>query len=107
VDRLRAELGQPPLPTLQETLDGRGAGCVFSFFLSFFLSSCVFLGLGFAFVFVLEFGFFLHRIRARGCLVSSFLSWGIGEDCVCFSPVSLFLAGNWGGIGEGVFGPWV
>ncbi|KAJ7879026.1 hypothetical protein B0H14DRAFT_3082972 [Mycena olivaceomarginata] len=26
VDRLRAELGQPPLPTLQETLDGRGAG---------------------------------------------------------------------------------
>ncbi|KAJ7801322.1 hypothetical protein B0H14DRAFT_3885155 [Mycena olivaceomarginata] len=26
VDRLRAELGQPPLPTLQETLDGRGVG---------------------------------------------------------------------------------
>ncbi|KAJ7087561.1 hypothetical protein B0H15DRAFT_842437 [Mycena belliarum] len=26
VDRLRAELGQPPLPGLQETLDGKGAG---------------------------------------------------------------------------------
>ncbi|KAJ6501868.1 hypothetical protein C8R45DRAFT_974602 [Mycena sanguinolenta] len=26
VDRLRADLGQPPLPTLQETLDGKGAG---------------------------------------------------------------------------------
>ncbi|KAJ7685775.1 hypothetical protein DFH06DRAFT_50548 [Mycena polygramma] len=26
VDRLRSDLGQPPLPSLQETLDGKGAG---------------------------------------------------------------------------------
>ncbi|KAJ7031255.1 hypothetical protein C8F04DRAFT_960638 [Mycena alexandri] len=30
VDRLRADLGQPPLPSLQETLDGKGAGYISS-----------------------------------------------------------------------------
>ncbi|KAJ7739551.1 hypothetical protein B0H16DRAFT_1324868 [Mycena metata] len=38
VDRLRADLGQPPLPSLQETLDGKGAGYVSSVVLHFFRS---------------------------------------------------------------------
>jgi len=33
VDRLRAELGQPPMPSLQETLDERRSQFVFFFFI--------------------------------------------------------------------------
>ncbi|KAJ7154165.1 hypothetical protein C8R46DRAFT_446068 [Mycena filopes] len=40
VDRLRADLGQPPLPSLQETLDGKGAGCVYVFSLIRFPCLC-------------------------------------------------------------------
>ncbi|KAJ7841761.1 hypothetical protein B0H13DRAFT_2676701 [Mycena leptocephala] len=44
VDRLRADLGQPPLPTLQETLDGKGAGL--DFVLSLFLHTRAHTSLG-------------------------------------------------------------
>jgi hypothetical protein len=98
VDRLRAELGQPPLPTLQETLDGRGAGCV-SFFLFSSYVFCVFLRL-FCFVLFffwsLVFFFFIVLARARvfGFVFSFVGNWG---GLRLLLPRVFSLVGIWGG----------
>ncbi|KAJ7143210.1 hypothetical protein C8R43DRAFT_579609 [Mycena crocata] len=72
VDRLRADLGQPPLPGLQETLDGKGAGCVD--FLDVLFFSLVFFCRGFDSWFQFTSGFFeagdLRRVWAVSVLCS-------------------------------------